>query len=72
MGQGLLTCCLKVHLPGGVAVRPLPGLVDTGHPKLGGAPGGQLRHVEVAVSDASADDLPLMLPCQRGSKVRRG
>lgn len=71
-GQGWLTCRLKMHLPRGVAVGPLPGFVDTGHPKLGSAPGGQFRHVEVAVDDASADDLPLMLPCRRGGNVRWG
>lgn len=72
MGQGLLTCCLEVHLPRGGAVGPLPSFVDTSHPKPGSTPRGQLRHVEVAVCDAGTDDLPLVLPCRYTGKVRWG
>lgn len=38
-GEALLTCCFKMHLYRGVAVGSLASLVDTGHTKLGSAPG---------------------------------
>lgn len=57
-----LTCALHHDLLGGAAVGALAGLVDAGDAEAHGGARRQLRHVEVAVGDARADDLPLVLP----------